>query len=99
MEEILGMVELQQFCDTRLTCQDGEISAPRAVVTLAYPSLYNILMELEYTDSTMLILPQFRLSEVETRIISRISCGLKVNKNSISNNIILYDYHNNSIHT
>ena len=93
------MIELQQFCDTRLTCSDGEIRAPSAVVALAYPSLYNILMELENTDSIILILPEFRLSEVETRIMSRIRCGLKVYKNSISNNIILYDYHNNSIHT
>ena len=37
-EEILGMVELQQFCDTRLTCCDGKISAPRAVVALTHPS-------------------------------------------------------------
>ena len=93
------MIELQQFCDTRLTCSDGEFRAPHAVVALAYPSIYNILMELENTDSIILILPEFQLSEVETRIMSRIRCGLKVYKNSISNNIILYDYHNNSIHT
>ena len=92
------MIGLQQFCDAQITCCDGEIRAPRAMVALVYPFLFSILMELENTDSIMLILPQYQMLEVEKKIMSRISCGLKVNKNSISNNITLYDYHNNSMH-
>ena len=93
------MIALQQFCDARLSCCDGEISTPRDVVALVYPFLFSILTELENTDSLMLILPQYQMLELEKKLMSRISCGLKVNKNSISNNIIPHDFHNNSMHT
>ena len=82
-EEMLEMIELHQFCDTRLICCDGEVSAPRAVVALAYPTFFSMLMELEHLESIILILPQFRLFEVEARIFSRVSCNLEVNNIAI----------------
>ena len=77
-ENIIELIEFGHFCDTTLICCDGEVSAPRAVVALAYRTFYSMLMELEHVDSITLILPQFRQFEVEARIFSRISCGLKV---------------------
>ena len=74
------MIGLQKFCDAQITCCDGEIRAPRAMVALVYPFLFSILTELENTDSIMLILPQYQMLEVEKKIMSRISCGLKVKK-------------------
>ena len=42
-EVLLEVVKSGVYDDTFLLCSDGKLTAPRAVVALAFPSLYSVL--------------------------------------------------------
>ena len=74
-EELVTLIESKMFNDTVLHCADGMVSFPRAMVALAYPSLYSVLRRRE-EDMVTLIMPQFRQTEVEHRVHSFLTHSL-----------------------
>jgi hypothetical protein len=77
IEELICMTDTKLFDDARLFCYDGEDTAPRVLLALAYPSLYSVLRGRDEEEITLLM-PQFRRQEVQARIWGRLTRSLEV---------------------
>ena len=77
-EVLLEAVMSGVYDDTFLLCSDGKATAPRAVVALAFPSLYPVLREQQEADSVCLVLPQYCRLEVETLVYGQYSAAFEV---------------------
>ena len=67
MEELINLTDSKICDDTCLICYDGEMTAPRVLLALAYPSLLCVLRMSNDEDMT-LFMPEFRCVEVQGRI-------------------------------
>ena len=56
------------YNDTIVICCDGQVMTPRTVLSCAYPTLYTMLKSQGDADTVTLLMPEYRCTEIESRI-------------------------------
>ena len=69
------MLHEQTITDLNLVCMDGELATSRVVLALAYPTLALSLKGRD-EENLLLLLPSFRVQEVQERIHGLLSGNL-----------------------
>ena len=66
---IIELLDQKWIHDVQIICGNSEVlTSSRWLVAMSYPSLYNVILEMEGQEEITLLLPEFRKSEVLLRM-------------------------------